>query len=169
MRKNLISLNRLFELSSRTVLGYMVFFLSFVSVPFFKNTWDKVSGFEDLVGINSNYVVIGNAQLKVKIVDDDSKRKKGLGGIESLDDDKGMLFVFDESGYYGIWMKDMNFPIDIIWLNEAHQVADYQENVSPDTYPKVFKPLVEAKYVLETNAGFIKKEGIKIGDEMTIF
>jgi uncharacterized membrane protein (UPF0127 family) len=70
------------------------------------------------------------------------------------EDDPGLLFVFDEPGLHGIWMKDMRFPIDILWLDDAFQVVDVRKNVAPDSYPTVFKPTKPARYVLEVTAGF---------------
>jgi len=64
-----------------------------------------------------------------------------------------MLFVFENPGIHGIWMKDMKFPIDIIWLDKDMSVISKELNVSPDTYPQVFYPSREAYYVLEVKAG----------------
>jgi uncharacterized membrane protein (UPF0127 family) len=66
-------------------------------------------------------------------------------------------------------MKDMKFSIDIIWLDKDLQVVYFEENVSPDTYPNVFKPDKKAKYILEVNAHFVSKNHIKYGDQLSIF
>jgi uncharacterized membrane protein (UPF0127 family) len=76
-----------------------------------------------------------------------------------------MLFVFDENGQWGIWMKDMHYPIDILWLDQSKTVVDMVENVSPATYPAIFKPKAPARYVLELAAGSIAKTSIVVGSQ----
>ena len=109
-------------------------------------------------------VQIGNVKLTVEIADSQEERERGLSERASLDDDKGMLFIFKNPGRYGFWMKDMSFPIDIIWIDESWKIVDIKTNVSPATYPKSFFSVRSAKYVLETNAGFVNKNNIKLGD-----
>jgi uncharacterized membrane protein (UPF0127 family) len=63
-------------------------------------------------------------------------------------------------------MKDMNFPIDIIWIDENMLVADISKNVAPESYPETFSPRSRVLYVFEINAGISDKEDIKIGDRV---
>ena len=112
---------------------------------------------------------IGGIVLNIKVVVTNAEREKGLSGKEGLAENEGMLFVFEKEGYYGIWMKDMNFPIDITWLDKDKKIIHIEKNVGPETYPKVFYALKENNpilnlYVLETEAGFFEKFKIKIGD-----
>ena len=65
-------------------------------------------------------------------------------------------------------MKDMNFPIDVIWLDENYRVVDIAQDVRPDSFPKVFDPQGPAKYILEVNAGFSGRNNIKIGDRLEL-
>ncbi len=90
-------------------------------------------------------------------------RTRGLSGMKSLPEDSAMLFTFDQADEHGIWMKDMNFSIDIFWLDERYKVVHIEENVSPDTFPAVFYPKQKALYVLEANAGFAEKYTLKTG------
>ena len=76
------------------------------------------------------------------------------------------IFVFDKSYKYSFWMKDMLFPIDIIWIGEDFSVVDITENAEPNSYPNLFTPREEALYVLEVNAGFSNEKGLKIGDKV---
>jgi len=92
-----------------------------------------------------------------------------LGGRESLDELSGMLFVFPISDRQGIWMKDMQFPIDIIWINEG-KIVDIAPNIKPtliDPLP-IYLPRVDARLVLEVNAGLSQKSGWKIGDSVRL-
>ena len=116
-------------------------------------------------GNNSPTFAIGNATLKLEVADTDAERLKGLSGRDSLGAKSGLLFVFDTEGYYGIWMKDMKFPIDIAWLDKNKRIVTIDSNVSPDTYPQVFNPDSQSLYVLETNAGFFDSHNVKIGDQ----
>lgn len=102
------------------------------------------------------------------IANTDPLREKGLGGVTSLNSNQGMFFMFDTSGLYGFWMKDMLIPIDMIWLDQNLKVVYIEPNVLPSTYPAVFTPTLPAMYVLETQSGFAEKNSIKIGDTAKI-
>ncbi len=62
-------------------------------------------------------------------------------------------------------MKDMKFPIDVIWLDENYRVVNIVKDARPDSFPEVFKSEAPAKYILEVNAGFANRNSIKVGDE----
>ena len=94
-----------------------------------------------------------NTDIAVEVVDNDETRRLGLSGRESLARDSGMLFYFDQPQIPSFWMKDMNFSLDIIWINSEKQVIGIEPGVSPDTYPETFSPPSEVKYVLEINSG----------------
>lgn len=107
---------------------------------------------------------VGDAFFVGAFATTDAERTKGLSGTEKLEVNQALLFVFQGNDKWGIWMKDMNYPIDIIWLTEKGEVSYLKENVSPDTYPEVFYPPVLERYVLEVPAGTIEKNKIKYGD-----
>jgi len=106
--------------------------------------------------------------LKVIVVEDERERAQGLSGRESLEPTEGMLFIFPESAYHGIWMKDMRLSIDIIWIDASGRIVDIAPVVHPDSYPKVFEPKTPARFVIETNAYFTESFGIKVGDTVSI-
>ncbi len=93
-------------------------------------------------------------------------RMVGLSGRESLDEDRGLLFIFDQPGIYSFWMKDMNFPIDIIWISSDLKIVYIKPDASPLYYPETYKPEADAQYVLEVVAGFSEKNNLKIGDSV---
>jgi len=101
-----------------------------------------------------------NGSYHIKLADNEELRTKGLSGMSKLDKDTFMLFTFDEVGNHGIWMKDMLFNIDIIYLDKDWVVINYYDDVSPGTYPTVFYPERPASYVLEMNSGDRIKSGI---------
>lgn len=113
-------------------------------------------------------IKIGDTSIKVEVADTSETRTKGLSGKEILKDGTGMLFVFDSSAQYGFWMKDMNFAIDIVWIDENRRVIGIEKRVSPETFPQIFYPNQAIKYVLELPAGFTDKYRIDIGQYVTI-
>jgi len=112
------------------------------------------------------YVKIAGKILKVDLVLTQKTQEKGLSGREKLKEDEGMLFVFDYMGQYSFWMKDMNFPIDIIWISDDFKVVYIKKNATPESYPETFTPEQNAKYVLEVLAQFSEKNNLKVGDKV---
>jgi uncharacterized membrane protein (UPF0127 family) len=95
-------------------------------------------------------------------------RELGLGGRDSMPQDRGMLFVFETSGRHCFWMKDTRIDLDMIWLDEAERVVYAQHRVSPHTYPQTFCPNKDAKYVIELNAGVAEAVGITMGQRIPV-
>lgn len=103
--------------------------------------------------------------LKVKIADTETEREQGLSGTFGLDDNEGMLFVFEKPDYYRMWMKGMLYSLDIIWLDQNFNIIKILKDVSPSTYPESFGPGTRAQYVLEINSGLSDKYGFVLGDQ----
>lgn len=113
---------------------------------------------------------VGSTVIPVEIEDDMEEIKRGLSGRESLDADKGMLFVFDHSARYQFWMPDMHFNIDIIWINDG-KVVDVTKSASKEfdrKNPILYKPSSPAQFVLEVNEGFADAHNIKKGSIVTL-
>ncbi|GMQ95145.1 MAG: hypothetical protein BMS9Abin13_257 [Patescibacteria group bacterium] len=113
-------------------------------------------------------VAINGDMFAVEIADTLRVRAQGLSGRDGLAPSAGMLFVFENAGLYAFWMKDMRFPIDIIWIGEDMTVVGIEENASPDSYPQIFTPEFPVRYVLEVAGGIAKKRGITTGDRATL-
>jgi uncharacterized membrane protein (UPF0127 family) len=113
-------------------------------------------------------VRINNVEINVDVADTPAKEALGLGGRESLKEGEGMWFVFSRADAYGFWMKDMKFPIDIIWLDENSKILTIASAVAPETFPKVFYPSGDALYVLEVPANFAEKSHFQIGDKAEV-
>jgi len=106
--------------------------------------------------------------VKLEVADSKSELARGLMHRESLGVDEGMLFVFDGQGKYSIWMKNMNFPIDILWLSAEGVIVDVAENVpacEADPCP-TYTPRYDSSFVLEVNAGESKKRGGVVGEKI---
>lgn len=136
-----------------------------VSLYVYLNYWNDIQ--YAIFGVESNFsIYVGDQALKVTLADTPEERKQGLSGVTSLGDLEGKLFLFDKSDYYGIWMKDMLFAIDIVWINEDLEIVHIEQNVSPDTYPQIFAPTEPARYVLEVKSFFTDSYKIKTGDRV---
>lgn len=112
----------------------------------------------------SSTVGINNHKIYVEVVKTNESRQKGLSGRTSLSINSGMLFIFDSDSKYCMWMKDMKFPIDILWLDSQKKVIETKEEVSPNTYPQEFCPTQNTRYVLEINSGQARTLNIQIGN-----
>jgi len=148
---------------AQTVLGYVIFILCLFSVPTLQYIIEQVAEARKV-----ERAVIGETEITLEIADDPAERTRGLGGRASIPKNHAMLFIFDTTDYHGIWMQEMEFPLDIIWLNEYTEVIHIERNVSPNTYPKTFRPQRPARYVLEFNAGFAQQNHLKIGDRFVL-
>ena len=110
---------------------------------------------------------LGDTVLSASVADTPNERAQGLSGTPYLPQEVVKLFVFDYSFPWGFWMQDMNYPIDIIWLDEEKIVVHVVERVTPDSYPTSFTPPVSAKYVIETVAGFTAVHAVATGTVVT--
>ncbi|OGD66706.1 hypothetical protein A2Z61_00480 [Candidatus Campbellbacteria bacterium RIFCSPLOWO2_02_35_12] len=113
-------------------------------------------------------IYINDMPMWVDVADSVKEIKTGLSGRTTLEIGQGMLFIFDKLDFYGMWMKDMNFPIDIIWINENLQIIDIKTQVLQKSYSEIFYPVQKALYVIEVNAGFSELNNIKIGDKVIL-
>lgn len=104
--------------------------------------------------------------LQLETVSTPEQLQQGLSGRPSLDQNQGMLFDFSRAGEQCMWMKDMKFAIDIIWLNAEKKVVDVEEVVRPETYPDSFCSDEDATYVIEVNAGVARKIGATKGNQL---
>ena len=109
-------------------------------------------------------VTIGGAHFLVDFSKTDKESSRGLSKLEKLLPDQGLLMFFQYENDWGIWMKDMNFPIDIVWINKNKEVSYIRERISPNTYPEIFYPPGKELYVLELPAGTVEMKHIKVGD-----
>ena len=112
------------------------------------------------------YVKIAGQNIEVDLATTAPEQEQGLSGRTELGPNEGMLFVFDTPGKYSFWMKDMLFPIDMIWLAPDSRVVYVKKDARPESYPESFTPDEEAKYVLEIESGFSDKNNLKVGDRV---
>jgi uncharacterized membrane protein (UPF0127 family) len=120
-------------------------------------------------GNSTPQVRIAGVTLTVEIAKTPAQQTKGLSGRTNLPADHGMLFVFDHEDYWGFWMIDMNFPLDMIWFDSNRQAVYILQDLPPCTPPgcPVYEPPVKASYVLEVNAGFAQSHNVTLGTPFT--
>lgn len=126
--------------------------------------------FEKLLTPGTPVMHIGGVAFRVRIADTETLREQGLSGTDQSiwKTQNGLLFVFDTPDYYAFWMKDMNYPIDIIWIDDKLTVVGITRNLTPDSYPKKFRPPVAVRYAVETDIHYADTFGISVGNTVTL-
>ncbi len=112
-------------------------------------------------------ITIADTQLHVYVADTDQKKARGLAAFDSIEDDQGMIFEFEDMGIQTFWMKDMKFAIDIIWVRDNKIIAidkniQSEQSKSDDEIIR-YKSSEDVDTVIETNAGWCDKHNIIIG------
>lgn len=122
-----------------------------------------------VAGNGKRVLLAGGVQIEVEIADNPVEQTRGLSGRGELCRDCGMLFIFKNAGMRTFWMKDMKFPLDIIYIQD-HKITEIYENIqaptSRDPQPRQVSSQRPADMVLEVNAGFAKDNELKIGDSL---
>ena len=115
------------------------------------------------------YVQLGDAKVIVELAVTPEEKAKGLMHREYLDENKGMLFIFEDEKAPSFWMKNTLIPLDMIFINSDNKIVDIlvAEPCKKDPC-KSYTPKADAKYVLEVNAGFSERHNAKIGDEVSL-
>jgi uncharacterized membrane protein (UPF0127 family) len=103
----------------------------------------------------------------VEIADKDKDRMRGLMYRKALGESAGMLFVFDDEHVLRFWMKNTCIPLDMIFIAEDGVIVGIEEN-APTLNEDTYTPNCPAKYVLEMNAGWARKHGVKAGQKAAI-
>lgn len=155
------------------IIAYLVLIVVVVALAVARN-----SGF-DLVGLglpgNSSTAEIDGKKINLMLAKTPKERMGGLSGKKNLNQNSGMLFVFDKKDIYPFWMKGMRFSIDIIFIDgdrnqgKIINIVEYakvpSKNQHVATLP-TYKPKAPVNYILEINAGLVKKHKIKVGDKV---
>jgi uncharacterized protein len=101
----------------------------------------------------------------VELAISDAARARGLMFRSALPENRGMLFMFPESGIHGFWMKNTFIALDIVWIDEDLRVVHLERNVPPCTSEPcpTYAPAVPATYVLEVEGGEAERLGLEPG------
>lgn len=138
------------------VLIILVILLNYVSSEFFSlKYWNPIKR-----------VFVKNIIIKAETVSSSEKIERGLSARPSLGEGRGMLFLMPKDEYQRFWMKGMEFPLDIIWI-ENGRVIGCEGRISPDDQ-RIFTSPDKASFVLEVNAGFCDANQIELNDPVEI-
>lgn len=135
------------------------------------NANSEIAGAE-ITALPTKNITVANQALTVEIADNDSSRVQGLSGRQTLDEGTGLLFDFTNTPTTkpGFWMKDMNFNIDIIWINTGKIIgieANAPVHAKDDELP-VYYPPTNITHALEVPAGWSTKNNIVVGENVTL-
>ncbi len=111
----------------------------------------------------------GQVKVEVEVADDEGERATGLMYRTQMDENRGMLFVFENAQPMGFWMKNTLIPLDMIFIDQDQKISSIQKNAIPcQADPcKVYSSSQPALYVLEVNAGFALDKGLQAGQSVT--
>lgn len=131
---------------------------------YFWNTYENNEVIQSIVTFKDNENNHYNFSCKVAIRPDEIST--GLMFVEDLDIDSGMLFVYDNPSIVSFWMKNVLFPLDIIFIDENFKIVNIEEasvenNISENEDFKRYFSLLPVKYVVEINQGLCKNYGIE--------
>ncbi|MCH7640977.1 DUF192 domain-containing protein [Patescibacteria group bacterium] len=160
--------------------GIVVFiffgFASYFGAKYISKDSDKSINFPKSIipQTDKKFVIVGERKIVVEVADNPSEWQIGLSEHESLRKDEGMLFIFSKKDTRpSFWMEGMEFDIDIIWINDG-KVTQIEQNVpkpkegTPSSELPLYQPFDVIDYVLEVNSGFVKENGIAVGDEVKL-
>ena len=135
---------------------------------------DNNTNFQEIENVpNDGYltsnITINGFKLTADLALTNEQREKGLSVKDKLKENEAMLFVSEESAKHSFWMKDMKFPIDIIWLDSDGKVVHIEQNLQPCVSVFIctsYRPNADSQYVLETVAGFTQRHNISVGTDI---
>lgn len=104
----------------------------------------------------------GERSFTIEIADDPGERSRGLMFRQEMDEDHGMLFVFEESQPVGFWMKNTPLPLDLVFIGQDGKVRAIERGEPFSEAP--ITPGEPVQFVLELNAGTAAEAGIENGD-----
>lgn len=110
--------------------------------------------------------------MEVEIAATEAQRQVGLMNRTALDENKGMLFIFQSEGYMNFWMKNTLIPLDMLFIDSTGHISHIVHDARPCTAaldqdcPK-YNSAASVKYVLEINAGLAQQWQLGEGDRVT--
>lgn len=148
----------------KIIFIFALLVLGFIGYSWYQNEYKNQSN-KEFVNLT-----VGNDEVEAEVVRSFTAKTLGLSGRDGLAPNTGMLFVFTETSNPEIWMKDMKFSIDIIFVSREGRVVAIFENATPESYfetpKKMFRTLEGSRYVLEVPAGTVQDSRLGVG--MTI-
>jgi hypothetical protein len=115
-------------------------------------------------------ILPGGAVLHVEVADTPERQARGYMFRDRPGPEDGMIFAFAADGVHNFWMKNVRFPLDMVWISSAGEVLHVEPRVPPcevDPCPS-FGPMVQVRYVLELAGGQAAVLGLGVGDRLQI-
>ena len=121
------------------------------------------------LGTQKAQATVGSKTIQVEVVSTAEDQAKGLSGRKSLDENSGMLFDFGDYQARTFWMRDMNFPLDIIWISGG-KIVGVDKNALPEgeAPQKKYHSPGPVDRVLEMNAGWFERNGVMVGQAFSL-
>lgn len=152
----------------KTIIGlFLILFILLAGIAIFLNSKGNFKS----PFAKTPTAIINKQIFSLKIAKTNQEKEIGLSGIKSFPENEGMLFPFGKEGFYSFWMKNMQFPIDIIFINKNRIVKIFDNVPAPKSDTEslpLYQPDQPADSVLEINAGLSKKYSFKQGDEVKL-
>ena len=103
--------------------------------------------------------------IDIEIADNDNRREVGMMGRPAMEEHQGMLFLLGEEQMASFWMKNCILSLDMIFINKIGEIVTICKNTTPFS-EQTYSATATTLFVLEVNAGFSDKYGIKEGDRV---
>lgn len=148
-------------------------FASFLILQSCKEESKKVIKTEPVVFTKEGELQIFNmgtdsilTKIDIEIAETSYETETGLMYRKGMEEHQGMLFIFEDVRLHNFYMKNTEFPLDIVYVKDNMTIASFQENAQP-LDEKSLPSKVPVQYVLELNAGLVQKWGLKVGDSIS--
>ena len=150
---------------AKEIMKLLQFFLLIFLLIFLSGCAKKIDGQTQ----TSIYIGKNLIKINAEIADDNLERENGLMFREHLNENSGMLFMFENEEQQTFWMKNTLIPLDIIFIDNAFKIIDIKYAIPCDKDPcRLYESTKPAKYVLEMNGNFTSLNNIKIGDSLIL-
>lgn len=109
----------------------------------------------------------GPRTIEAEVVREDKERQRGLMYRTSMAENAGMLFIFEQERELTFWMRNTCIPLDMIFIAADGTIVGIEEN-TPTLTDDSFSAGCPGRYVLEVNAGWTRKNGVRAGMKVEI-
>lgn len=124
-------------------------------------------GYDWMPVFSTEKITIDFITFNVRVARTPEARFKGLTAYDSIPARNGMLFVYDEDGYYSVTAEWTRFPTDIMWMESNGTIVQIAENVQAGE-PYTIRATSEARYILQMNAGIVRRHSISVGSSVNL-
>jgi len=127
---------------------------------------DKPKEYPKVSNVEQKLIRIDFEKLELALRPEEHRR--GLMFRDSICDRCGMLFVFPEEKELSFWMLNVNFPLDLIFMDSSGKIVKIYENTTPNNADKKYLSERPAQFVLEVKAGFVSATKLQEGQVIDI-